>query len=163
MANLQARRTQRHELTMNSSRSMPRNPSSSRPGQAPDQHSTRQALQSCVEHLNRLDRRMHEEIQEIRSMFMDLLDDYQSDITMEDSGRCDSTVDSQVVFDSPNAIPPFVSSHDYCLVPQPAPHRTSLGITGSLSEGTGSCTSRLIAPWCPQFCRPWARCSTFPN
>ncbi|KAG2112732.1 hypothetical protein BD769DRAFT_1674023 [Suillus cothurnatus] len=57
---------------------------------------------------------------------------------MEDSGGCDSTVDSQVVFDNPNAIPPFVSSHDYCLVPQPAPHRTSLGITGSLSEGTGS-------------------------
>jgi hypothetical protein len=113
---------------MNSSRSM-QNPSSSRPGQAPDQHSMRQALQSCVEHLNRLDHCVHEDIQEIRSIFMGLLDNCQSDVIMGDSGRYDSIVDSQVGLDWANVIPAFV--------PQPAPHSTSFEFTGSLSEGTG--------------------------
>jgi hypothetical protein len=138
MDGLHAHHRQRYERTVNSSRPTPQNPLSSRPGQTPDQHSTRLVLQSCLERLNRLDNRMHETIQEFRSFLMNLLDNYQSDITMEDSGGCDRTVDSQVVLDSPNAIPPFVFSHGHCLVPQPAPHRTSLGITGSLSEGTGS-------------------------
>ncbi|KAG1884607.1 hypothetical protein F4604DRAFT_1919051 [Suillus subluteus] len=78
-----------------------------------------------------------QEIQEIRSLIMDLLHYYQSDVTMGDSGGYDSTVDSQAGLDGTNAIPPFVSSHDRCFVPQPAPHRTSFGVMGSLSEGTG--------------------------
>ncbi|KAG1851793.1 hypothetical protein C8R48DRAFT_676381 [Suillus tomentosus] len=44
---------------------------------------------SCLNAL--LKRHVHEEVQEVRG-FMDLLDDYQSDITMENSEGCDSTV-----------------------------------------------------------------------
>ncbi|KAG1749440.1 hypothetical protein EDB19DRAFT_1904541 [Suillus lakei] len=122
---------------MISPRSTLPNPSSSRLGQAYDQHSTRLALLSCLERLDRLDHRVHEEIQEIRSFFTDLLDNCQSDVTMGDLGGCDSTVNSQAGLNELNAIPPFVSSHDRFCVPRPAPHRTSFGITGSLSEGTG--------------------------
>jgi hypothetical protein len=82
---------------------------------------------------------MHEgiqEIQEIRSFFVDLLDNYQSDIAMGNSGRYNSTINSQAGLDGLNAIQPFISSHDRCFVPQPAPHRTSYGVMGSLSQGT---------------------------
>lgn len=50
--------------------------------------------QSCHQFLGRIDRlkrHIHEEVQDVRG-FMDLLDDYQSDITMENSEGCDSTV-----------------------------------------------------------------------
>jgi len=87
------------------------------------------ALQSCIEHLNRLDHRVHEEIQEIRSIFMDLLDNCQSDVIMGDLGGYDSIVNSQAGLDRANVIPTFV--------PQPAPHSTSFVVMGSLSEGTG--------------------------
>ncbi|KAG1853496.1 hypothetical protein DFJ58DRAFT_394711 [Suillus subalutaceus] len=130
MDSLHAHR-QRYERT----RSTLQNPSSSRPRQAPDQHSMRPVLQPYLERLDRLERCMQEEIQEIRSFFMDLLDNCQSDVTMEDPGRCDSTVDSQAGLDGLNAIPLFVSSHDRCFVPQPAFHRTLF--VGPLSEGTG--------------------------
>ncbi|KAG1775719.1 hypothetical protein EV702DRAFT_173531 [Suillus placidus] len=122
---------------MISSRSTLQNPSSTRLEQAPDQYSTRLVLQSCLERLDKLDRRVHKEIQEIRSLFTDFLDNYQSDVTMEDSGGCDSTVDSQAGLNGLNAILPFVSLHDRCSVPQPPAHRTSFGVTGSLLEGTG--------------------------
>ncbi|KAG1835337.1 hypothetical protein DFJ58DRAFT_847460 [Suillus subalutaceus] len=122
---------------MNSSRSTLQNPSSSQLGQALDQHSMRLVLQSCLERLDMLDRQVHEEIQEIRSLLMDL-DNYQSDITMEDLGRCDSTVNSQAELDGLNAIPPFASSHDRCFMPQPAFHRTSFDVTGPLLEGEAS-------------------------
>ncbi|KAG2048304.1 hypothetical protein BDR06DRAFT_1013082 [Suillus hirtellus] len=113
---------------------------SSWPGQAPDQHSTRLVLESCLQRLDRLDsleRRVHEEIQQIRGVLMNLLGNYQSDVTMEDSGGRDSTVDSQAELNSLNAIAPFGPSHDRCFAPQFAPHGTSFGVTGSLSEGTG--------------------------
>ncbi|KAG2066353.1 hypothetical protein BDR04DRAFT_1144909 [Suillus decipiens] len=128
---------------MNPSRSMPKKKLSSRPGQAPDRHSMRLVLQSCLERLDRLDRRVHEEIEEVRSVFRNLLDNCQSDVTMEDSGRCDSTVDFQAGLDGLNAIPPFVSSQDHCFMPSPVPHRTSFGDMGSLSEGTGPTQSLL--------------------
>ncbi|KAG2112734.1 hypothetical protein BD769DRAFT_1689703 [Suillus cothurnatus] len=107
----------------------------------------RLALQSCIEHLDRLERRMHEgiqEIQEIRNLFMDLLDNYQSDVAMGDSGRYNSTINSQAGLDRLNAIQPSISSHDRCFVPQPAPHRTSYGVMGSLSQGTGLPQGRLL-------------------
>ncbi|KAG1897389.1 uncharacterized protein F5891DRAFT_1280132 [Suillus fuscotomentosus] len=140
MDNLRAHRRKRHERTKISSRSTLQNPLSSWPGQAPDQHSTRLVLESCLQRLDRLDsleRRVHEEIQQIRSVLMNLLGNYQSDVTMEDSGGRDSTVDSQAELDSLNVIASFGPSHDRCLVPQFAPHGTSFGVTGSLSEGTG--------------------------
>ncbi|KAG2106747.1 uncharacterized protein F5147DRAFT_761581 [Suillus discolor] len=115
---------------MKSSRSTPQNTSSLRSGQAPDQHSTRLALQSCLKHLDRLEYRVHEEIQGVRSLFRELLDNCQSDATTENSGECNSTVDSKAGFDGLNTI--------HCLVPQPAPHGTSFRVTGLLSEGTGS-------------------------
>ncbi|KAG2335401.1 hypothetical protein BDR05DRAFT_1006852 [Suillus weaverae] len=118
------------------SRSTLQNPSSWWLGQAPDQHSIRLIL-SCLERLDGLDRRVHEEIQEIRTLFTDLLDNYQPDVIMEDSGGCDSTVDSQAGLNGLNALLPFVSLHDRCFVPQPPAHRTSLGVIGSLLEGTG--------------------------
>lgn len=121
---------------MNSSRSMRQNPSSSRLGQAPDQHSMRLVLQ-WLERLDGLNHRMHEEIQEIRSLFMELLDNYQLDVTMGDSGGYDSTVDSQTGLDGLNAIPPFISSHDRCFAPQPAAHRTLFGGIESPRDGTG--------------------------
>ncbi|KAG1805794.1 uncharacterized protein BJ212DRAFT_1390413 [Suillus subaureus] len=140
MDSLHAHRRQRHERTMKSSRLTLQNPSSSQPGQDSDQHSTRLALQSCLERLehlkrvNRLDPRVHAEIQEIHSLFMDLLDNYQSDVMMADSGGYGGTVVPQAGI----AIPPFVSSHDSGFVPQPAPYRTSFGVMGSLSEGRGA-------------------------
>ncbi|KAG2053260.1 hypothetical protein BDR06DRAFT_956834 [Suillus hirtellus] len=114
--------------------STPQTSSSSRPGQAPDQHSTRLVLQSCLRYLNRLnrlERRVHEEIQEIRSLFMDILDNYH--VTMEDSG-----IDSQAGLDSLNAIPPSVPLHDRCFMSQPASHETLFGVLGTMAEGTGS-------------------------
>ncbi|KAG1865152.1 hypothetical protein C8R48DRAFT_706188 [Suillus tomentosus] len=73
---------------------------------------------------------MHEEIQGVRSLFRDLLDNCQSDATTENSGGCNSTIDSEAGFDGLNII--------HCFVPQPAPHGTSFRVTGLLSEGTGS-------------------------
>ncbi|KAG2052813.1 hypothetical protein BDR06DRAFT_972728 [Suillus hirtellus] len=130
MDNLRMHRKKRHERTIDSSRSTPQNPSSLRSGQALDQHSTRLALQSCLKHLDRLEYRVHEEIQGVRSLFRELLDNCQSDATTENSGGCNSTVDSKAGFDGLNTI--------HCLVQQPAPHGTSFRVTGSLSEGTGS-------------------------
>lgn len=132
--------------TMKSSRLTLQNPSSSQPGQDSDQHSTRLALQSCLERLehlkrvNRLDPRVHAEIQEIHSLFMDLLDNYQSDVMMADSGGYGGTVVPQAGI----AIPPFVFSHDSGFVPQPAPYRTSFGVMGSLSEGRGAVRAGLL-------------------
>lgn len=162
MDSLRARRRRKHERTMNPSRSMPKKPLSSRLGQVPDRDSMRLILQSCLGRLDRLDRRVHEEIEEVRSVFRNLLDNCQSDVTMEDSGRCDSTVDFQAGLDGLNAIPPFVSSQDHCFMPSPVPHRTSFGDMGSLSEGTGPCKNRLITLWNPQFRWLWAH-STLPN
>lgn len=80
---------------MNLSRSIPQTSSSSQLGQALDQHSTKLILQ-YLERLDRLDRRVHEEVQEIRGLFMDLLDNCQSDVTMEDYlGGYDSTINPQ--------------------------------------------------------------------
>ncbi|KAG1799271.1 uncharacterized protein HD556DRAFT_1439677 [Suillus plorans] len=50
---------------------------------------------------------------------MDLLDNCQSDVTMENSGECFSTVDSRAGLNGLDAITPFGSSHDRCFVPQP--------------------------------------------
>lgn len=147
MDNLRAHRRKRHERTKISSRSTLQNPLSSWPGQAPDQHSTRLVLESCLQRLDRLnslERRVHEEIQQIRSVLMNLLGNYQSDVTMEDSGGRDSTVDSQAELNSLNVIAPFGPSHDRCFVPQFAPHGTSFGVTGSLSEGTGPPQGKLL-------------------
>ncbi|KAG1897362.1 uncharacterized protein F5891DRAFT_982746 [Suillus fuscotomentosus] len=122
---------------MNSSTSTLQSPSFSQPGQAPDQQSTRLLLQSylqCLDRLDRLEHRVHEEIQEMRSLFRNILDNYQSNVTMEDSGGCDSTVDSQAGLDGLNVITPFGSSHDRYFMPQPAPHEASFGVMGSLSE-----------------------------
>ncbi|KAG2363086.1 hypothetical protein BDR07DRAFT_1609058 [Suillus spraguei] len=123
--------------------SMPKKPLSSQLGQTPDQHSMRLVLQSCLERLDRLDCRVHEEIQEVRSIFRNLLDNCQSDVTKEGSGGCDSTVDSQAGLDGLNAIPALMSSHDHCFMPLLAPHRTSFGVMRSLSEGTGPTQSLL--------------------
>ncbi|KAG2084852.1 uncharacterized protein F5147DRAFT_782310 [Suillus discolor] len=129
---------------MDSSRPTLQNPSSSWPGQAPDQHSTRLIRQSCLQCLDRLDkleRRVHEEIQEIqeiRALFKNILENDQSDVTMENSGGCDSIIDSQARFNGFNSTPPSVSSHNHYFVPQPVFNGTSSGVTGSLSEGTGS-------------------------
>ncbi|KAG2041296.1 hypothetical protein BDR03DRAFT_946144 [Suillus americanus] len=118
MDDLQAHRRQTYEHTTNSSRSMLQNPSSARPRQGLNQHSTRLALLSCLERLerlkrlDRLDHRVHEEIQEIHSLFMDLLDSCQSDVTMGGSGGYDNTVVSQAGLDTHNVDPPFVSSHN---------------------------------------------------
>lgn len=158
---------------------MPKKPLSSQLGQTPDQHSMRLVLQSCLERLDRLDCRVHEEIQEVRSIFRNLHDNCQSDVTMEGSGGCDSTVDSQAGLDGLNAIPALMSSHDHCFMPLLAPHRTSFGVMRSLSEGTGptqsefavytaisfkhlSCKNRPIATWNLQFRRLWTH-SIFPN
>lgn len=81
-------------------------PSSSRPGQAPDQHSMKLDMQSCLQYLNclaRLEHRMHEEIQEIRNLFMDILGNLH--VTMEDSDGYHGIVDSQAGLDGFNAIP----------------------------------------------------------
>ncbi|KAG1872829.1 hypothetical protein C8R48DRAFT_32290 [Suillus tomentosus] len=63
-------------------------------------------MQSCLQYLNRLARlehRMHEEIQEIRSLFMDILGNLR--VTMEDSGGYHGIVDSQAGLNGFNAIP----------------------------------------------------------
>ncbi|KAG2092824.1 uncharacterized protein F5147DRAFT_840582 [Suillus discolor] len=144
MDSLRVHRRKRHERTMDSSRSTLQNPSSSWPGQAADQHSTRLVRQSCLQCLDRLDkleRRVHEEIQEIqeiRSLFKNILENDQSDVTMENSGGCVTIIDSQASLNDFNAIPPFASSHNRGFVPQPVFNGTSFGVTGSLSEGTGS-------------------------
>ncbi|KAG1835507.1 hypothetical protein EV424DRAFT_6053 [Suillus variegatus] len=143
MDSLRAHHRNRHEFTLKPSRSTLQDLSSSWPEQAPDQR--RPLLQSCLQLLEGLERRVPEEIQEIqeiRSLIMDILNNNQSDVTSENSGVCDSTVDSQGGLDSLNAIPPFVSSHDRYLVSQPASHET-FGVTGSLLEGTGSPQGRL--------------------
>ncbi|KAG1763378.1 hypothetical protein EDD22DRAFT_952371 [Suillus occidentalis] len=122
---------------MNSSKSTLQNSSSSRLGQKPDQDSMRLVLQLGLEHLDEFDRYVHDEIQEMRSRFIDLLDSCQSDVTMGNSGGCDSTVDSKTELDELNLVPPFVYSHDRCFMPHPVSHKILSGITGSLSEGTG--------------------------
>lgn len=144
MDSLRAHHRNRHEFTLKPSRSTLQDLSSSWPEQAPDQR--RPLLQSCLQLLEGLERRVPEEIQEIqeiRSLIMDILNNNQSDVTSENSGVCDSTVDSQAGLDSLNAIPPFVSSHDRYLVSQPASHET-FGVTGSLLEGTGSPQGKFL-------------------
>ncbi|KAG1897357.1 uncharacterized protein F5891DRAFT_1192073 [Suillus fuscotomentosus] len=141
MNSLRVHHRKRHERTIDSSRSILQNPSSSWPGQAPDQHSTRLVRQSCLQCLDRLDkleRRVHEEIQEIRSLFKNVLENDESDVTMENSGEYDTIIDSQARLDGFHAIPPFASSHKHGFVPQPVFNGTSFGVTGSLLEGTGS-------------------------
>ncbi|KAG1899981.1 uncharacterized protein F5891DRAFT_980603 [Suillus fuscotomentosus] len=111
MDNLRAHHRNRHEFTLKSSRSTLQDLSSSWPEQAPDQR--RPLLQSCLQLLEGLERRVPEEIQEIqeiRSLIMDILNNNQSDVTSENSG--------------------------------PASHET-FGVTGSLLEGTGSPQGRL--------------------
>lgn len=84
---------------------------------------------------------MHQEIQEIHNLLINLLDNCQSDVTMENSGGFFSTVDSRAGLNGLDAITPFGSSHDRCFVPQCAPHGTLFGVTRSLSEGM--CTGLL--------------------
>ncbi|KAG1897387.1 uncharacterized protein F5891DRAFT_1174718 [Suillus fuscotomentosus] len=103
------------------------------------------SITSCHQFLGRLDRlkrHVHEEVQEARG-FMDLLDDYQSDITMENSEGCDSTVNSQAGLNGPNVmILPFVSSHgpaDFMLQP------VSFRVMGSLSGVTAGLLPMVLA------------------
>ncbi|KAG2139082.1 uncharacterized protein EDB93DRAFT_1164046 [Suillus bovinus] len=90
-----ANRRQRRERTISSSRLTLRSPLSSGSGQALDQHSIRLALQSGLKHLDRFEHHVHEETKKIRSLFINLLDNCQSDVTTESSSRHDSVVDSQ--------------------------------------------------------------------
>ncbi|KAG1890748.1 uncharacterized protein F5891DRAFT_986788 [Suillus fuscotomentosus] len=106
------------------------NPSFPQPGQAPE---VLQLYLQCLDRLDMLECRVHEEIQEIRSLFRNILDNCQSNVTMEDSGGCDSTVNSQAGLDGLNAITPFGYSHDRYFMPQPTPHASS-GVVESLSE-----------------------------
>ncbi|KAG1897342.1 uncharacterized protein F5891DRAFT_1192045 [Suillus fuscotomentosus] len=92
---------------MDSSTPMLQSPSSSQSWQVPNQQPTGLVLQSCLQCLDRLDsleRRMHEEIQDMRSRFRNILDNYQSNVTMTDSDGCDSIVESQAGLDGRNAI-----------------------------------------------------------
>ncbi|KAG2053273.1 hypothetical protein BDR06DRAFT_1021637 [Suillus hirtellus] len=57
-------------------------------------------------------------------------------ITVKHLGGRDSIVDSKAGLNSLNAIPPSISSHDPYLMPQPAPHEVSYGVTGLVPEGT---------------------------
>lgn len=110
----------------------------------PDRDPMRLALQSCLEYLDGLDRRIHEEIQETRSYFLKFLDNCQSDVTMGDSGGYKSTVDPQAAFDDLNVILDYVIPASFATlrgrfsVLQPASHSTSFGVTGWLSEGTNT-------------------------
>ncbi|KAG2096357.1 uncharacterized protein F5147DRAFT_716808 [Suillus discolor] len=126
---------------IHSSRSTRQDMSSSWSVQAPGQYSTRllvrQSYLECLDRLYRLERRVHEEIQEVHT-FMDLLDNYQSDATMEDSDGCDSTIDFQAGLDSLDAILPSESLHDPCFVLQPASHEASFGVMELLTESTES-------------------------
>lgn len=115
---------------MNPSTSTLRSPSFPQLGQAPE---VLQLYLQCLDRLDMLECRVHEEIQEIRSLFRNILDNCQSNVTMDDSGGCDSTVDSQAGLDGLNAITPFGYSHDRYFVPQPTPH-ASFGVVESLSE-----------------------------
>ncbi|KAG1778285.1 hypothetical protein EV702DRAFT_1267821 [Suillus placidus] len=72
---------------------------SSRLGRMADQDSLRLTVQSWLEYIDKLDHRVHDEIQETRSRLLELLDNCQSDVTMGDSGGYDSTVDSQAELD----------------------------------------------------------------
>ncbi|KAG2753130.1 hypothetical protein P692DRAFT_20797939, partial [Suillus brevipes Sb2] len=100
-------------------------------------------LQSALEHLDRLERRVHEEIQVTRD-FIQLLHDCKLDDTMEDSGECDSTIDSQAVFDDLNAIfnnvipASFADLEKRLFMLHPMAPVTSFGATGLLSEGTST-------------------------
>ncbi|KAG2070527.1 hypothetical protein BDR04DRAFT_600825 [Suillus decipiens] len=98
----------------------------------PDQSSKNLDLQSCLEHIDMLDRCIHEEIKEIRSCFSQLLDNCQSDVTMGDPGICDSTVYSQALDDLDDIINDFIPSSFADL---PAPHTPSFGVAGWFSEG----------------------------
>ncbi|KAG1884597.1 hypothetical protein F4604DRAFT_1731273, partial [Suillus subluteus] len=122
-------------------KSMLQNPSSSRLGKMPDPDPTRLALQSCLEYLDGLDRRIHEEIQETRSCFLKLLDNCQSGVTMGDSGGYENTVKFQAAFDDilDYVIPAtFATLRDRFSGLQPAPHSTSSGVTGWLSGSTNT-------------------------
>lgn len=109
-----------------------------------DRDPMRLALQSGLEYLDRLDRRVHKEIQETRSCFLKLLDNCQSDVTMGDSGGHDSTVDPQAALGDFNAIldnvisASFAALRDRFCVLQPARYSTSFGVAGWLSEGTST-------------------------
>ncbi|KAG2092786.1 uncharacterized protein F5147DRAFT_779530 [Suillus discolor] len=59
-----------------------------------------------------------------------------SPITFKHVGGRDGIVGSQAQLNSLNAIPLFIPSHGPYLVPQPAPHEVSYGVTGSVSEDT---------------------------
>ncbi|KAG1784733.1 uncharacterized protein HD556DRAFT_1451424 [Suillus plorans] len=103
---------------MNSTTPTLQSPSSSQPWQVPDKKLMGLVLQSSLQCLDRLDsfeRHMCEEIREIRSHFRNILDSYQSNVTMTDSEGNGSIVDSQAGLDGRNAIPPFASSHNPCL------------------------------------------------
>lgn len=107
----------------------------------PDRDPTRLALHSCLEYLDRLDRRIHEEIQETRSYFVSFLDNCQSDVTMGDSSGYDITVDSQVALNDLDAILNNVIPASFAALRdrlKPAPHSASFGVTGWLSEGTNT-------------------------
>jgi len=107
----------------------------------PDRDPTRLALHSCLEYLDRLDRRIHEEIQETRSYFLSFLDNCQSDVTMGDSSGYDITVDSQVALNDLDAILNNVIPASFAALRdrlKPAPHSASFGVTGWLSEGTNT-------------------------
>lgn len=100
-------------------------------------------LQSALEHLDRLERRVHHEIQVTRD-FIQLLHDCKLDDTMEDSSECDSAIDSQAVFDDLNAIfnnvipASFADLEKRLFMLHPMSPVTSFGATGLLSEGTST-------------------------
>lgn len=140
--------------------------------QASNQHPMRSVLQSCLECLDSLEDPMHEETKEICNLLVGLLNNFQPDVTMADSGGYNGTVDSQAGFDELNTMTTYGSSHDSSFMSQPVLHRTSLEVTESLSEDTyplhgkfAVCTTFPLTLTClsrpPQLHPLWAPCSIF--
>ncbi|KAG2088061.1 uncharacterized protein F5147DRAFT_727168 [Suillus discolor] len=104
--------------------------------------STRPAIQLCLDHLDRLEGLVRGEIQETRRRFFKLLDNSLSDVATGHSYGYDSTVDPHAEFYELDAIingvisASFATFRDRFFVQQPAPHSTSFGVTGGMSEGT---------------------------
>ncbi|KAG0701089.1 hypothetical protein DFH29DRAFT_1080326 [Suillus ampliporus] len=147
---------------------------SSRSGHVADQGSMKSILQSCLESLDRLHdgkdyvhkEILRLEILEIRTRITELLSSCQSDVTMENSGTWDSSIDlraivddepqiiSTVALDKLNAISLLLTPSDTFLLPQPpALHGQlsdreygpleSVEVTGSLPEGADRSVDQL--------------------
>lgn len=179
----------RHELTINSSRSLLQNLLSPRLRKMSEQDSMRPAIQSCLDHLDMLEGRVRREIQETRRRFFKLLDNSLSDVATGHSCGYNSTVDPQAEFYELDAIinsvisTSFTALRDRFFVQQPAPHSTSFDVTGGISEGTNPSlgqplqgkfaifvaipfdayhqTTRPIARQHLQYRQLFARCSAF--